>query len=152
MQSQWGKKFEVGPAVGSIRDWEPSSLRAGPVERGPDAVGLTHSFVREGGCFSSWNTQGLVALTSFNLICIRAVFGGKHRFSLRGDIRGHGKQQQTVDLCLLPLAVDPQGNVLYSQTSGAHTPHTHTPTQADILLLPNYAYIMKSNLSYWNAS
>lgn len=57
MQSQWGKKFEVGPAVGSIRDWEPSSLRAGPVERGPDAVGLTHSFVREGGAVSAAETH-----------------------------------------------------------------------------------------------
>lgn len=40
-----GQKVGAGPAVVSVRD----SLGAGPVERGPDAAGLTHSFMREGG-------------------------------------------------------------------------------------------------------
>lgn len=104
--------------------------------------------IREGGgCFSSWNTQGLAALTSFNLICIRAVFGGKHGFSLRGDIQGHGKQQQTVDL--YPCSgFTGEGKALYSQISVSHTKNT----RAHILFPHNYVYIMKSNLSNWNAS
>lgn len=43
-----GQKVGASHAVVSVRDREPSSLRAGPVERGPDAEGLTHSFGREG--------------------------------------------------------------------------------------------------------
>lgn len=39
-----GQRVGVGPAVASVGDWEPGSLRAGPVERGPDAAGLTHSY------------------------------------------------------------------------------------------------------------
>lgn len=142
------------PAFISVRDWEPSSLKAGPVERGPDAAGLTHSFVGGlGGGFSSWNTQGLAALTSFNLICIRAVFGGKHRFSLWGDIWGHGKQQQTVDFCILPLQRIHRGR---QGTVFPDRRHTYTQTQTHTIehisfFLHNYVYITKSNLSNWNA-
>lgn len=120
----------------------------------------THLWGREGdseGYFSSWNTQGLATLTSLNLICIRAVFGGKHRFSLWGDIWGHGKQQQTVDLCLLPLQWVHRGRqeTVFPDLRHIHTHIVYTHQQTLKLIScfpPNYVYIMKSNLSTWNAS
>lgn len=119
-----GQKVGAGPAVVSVRD----SLGAGPVERGPDAAGLTHSFMREGGCFSCWNTQGLATLTSFNLICIRAIFGGKHRFSLRGIYGVMENSNRRQIAASYPCSGSTgEGMALYFQTSGAHT-HTHSST------------------------
>lgn len=59
MQSQRGRKSEWGLLLPPSGDWEPSSLRAGPVERGPDAVGLTHSFVRVGGVLQQLKHTGI---------------------------------------------------------------------------------------------
>lgn len=43
IKSQRGYKSEWEPAAASNRDWESSSLRTRPADRGPDAL------VREGG-------------------------------------------------------------------------------------------------------
>lgn len=134
--------------TGSRAAWEQGQWRGGQMQW----AWPTHSW-GGGGCFNSWNTQGLAALTSFNLICIRAIFGGKHRFSLQGDTQGHGKQQQTVDLSLLLLQWIHGGRKSTVFPHLGHTRiYTHTHTQANILFSSNCVYIIKSDLSHWNAS
>lgn len=44
-----------------------------------------------GGGLSSWNTQGLTALTSFNLICIRPSLGANIVFHCGGKYTGSQK-------------------------------------------------------------
>lgn len=113
-ESQWDRTSSRGlllspSGTGSWAAWEQSQMRwAWP----------THLCVCAWvcvwwGCFSIWNTEGLAAVTSFNLICIRAIFGANIVFHCRGIAQGHRKQQQTVD---------PRGE----EQQRIPTPNTHT--------------------------
>lgn len=132
------------------RRGESDSLSARPVDRGPDAL------VHEGGWghFDSWNTQGLSTQTSFNLICIRAVFGGKHRFSLSGGYTGSRKT--ATDGASLPRTptADPLGKtrhcILKSQPHTRRHTHSsnylHTSTQEQISCFTPITTILSSQI------
>lgn len=113
-----------------------------------------HKFVRKGGGDSAAETHRDYAQTSFNLICTRVVFGGKHRFSLRGEMHGvtENSNRRRISNSHPCSGSTGEGDAPRAQILATLLLiFTQTNTRADILLLSNYDHIIESNPSNWHA-